>query len=143
MNVTVQPSGALLIDHPSAETVYDLGNERLYACCDAQGRISNASTPEGFPLLTMRSVRYMVLNDTVKIDVHSTETVVRSLADQFKGTNSEGTGKKEKRLWTASESEAIRFDTAEAIGRIWTLRGSHADLTVTVSTFLDNTSPAV
>jgi glycogen debranching enzyme len=46
-------------------------------------------------------------------------------------------------MWTAVNSQPITFDTAEALGRIWQLSGQSAGLAVTVTTFIDDSTPAV
>ena len=143
MKVTPEGNGGLLVHQLDPETVYDMGNERMYAQCDAQGRITRAFVPEGFPIQTMRGVRFLVLDDSIRVDAESAEMVARSLADQFKGTDSEGTGSKRKQMWRAAVAQQITFHTAHALGRMWTLTGSSGDVAVTLTTFLDDASPAV
>src|SRR5579864_777675 len=105
MQTVPQPGGALLTHNPTPDTVYDMGNARLYAQCDSNGRIVSASLPEGWPLQTMRAVRYLVLGENIAIDMASAHSTARSLAEQFKGTNSEGSGKKQKKMWTAADAQ--------------------------------------
>src|SRR5579864_7932773 len=143
MQTVPQPGGALLTDNPTPDTVYDMGNARLYAQCDSTGRILSASLAEGWPLQTMRTVRYLVLNETLAIDLTSARDTARSLAEQFKGTNSEGSGAKQKKMWAAADAQPLEFDTAQALGRTWILSGHCAGLSVTVTTFMDDTNPAV
>ena len=123
MQIVPQSGGALRVEQPAPETVYDLGNARVYAQCDAQGRITRASLPEGTPLHTMSAVRYGVLNEQTVTGV-TTAAVARSLADQFMGTDSEGSGKKVKRLWTTAETQPIVFDSAWQWGSSGSYRGN-------------------
>ncbi|HVO69384.1 MAG TPA: trehalase family glycosidase [Aggregatilineaceae bacterium] len=143
MQVIPQADGTLLVQGLSAETVYDMGNARVYTRCDATGRIVSAFLPEGVPLFTVRSVRYMVLAEGTVTDIRSAAGTARNLADQFKGTNSEGTQDKPKKTWTGEGAWSIEFDTARAVGRTWRLAGHGSDLAVTVTTFLDDGNPAV
>ncbi|MBX3083779.1 MAG: hypothetical protein KF716_19250 [Anaerolineae bacterium] len=142
MNVLPQPDGTLLVNDLSPETLYDMGNPRLYAQADAQGRIVTAFVPEGLPLQTMRGVRYLELDERISVDSRSVEDVARSLAEQFKGTDSEGTGNTQKKPWQAVEARSITFEAAQAIGRLWTLTGRGSDLAVSVTTFVDDSNPA-
>src|SRR4051812_6743474 len=130
MKVTPQNGGALLVEDLSPETVYDMGNARLYAQCDAQGRIVSATLAEGSPLHMMEAVRYSVLDANLVANATSIAEAAENLASQFKGTQSEGTGKTIKRMWEVDPAHVLSFEWASAIGRSWTLMGRHRDLAV-------------
>ena len=121
MKVTPQTGGALLVEDLSAETVYDMGNARLYARWDGQGRIVNATLAEGSPLHVMESVRYSVFDANLVGHATSIAEAAQNLAAQFKGTQSEGTGKTIKQMWEVDPANVLSFERALAMGRIWKL----------------------
>src|SRR5262249_51866882 len=55
----------------------------------------------------------------------------------------EGSGKTNKKVWVVDESQIVTFETAQAVGRFWTISGQRAGLSVSVTTFMDRASPAV
>ncbi len=143
MKVLPQNGGALLIQEPAPETVYDMGNARLYARSDAQGRIVSATLAKGAPLAMMEAVRYAVMDTSLVSNAATIDETAQRLAAQFKGTRSEGTGKTTKRMWQVDDSQILRFDGAQAVGRIWILTGQHLGLSVTLTTFMNEASPAL
>jgi hypothetical protein len=143
MQVVPQANGALLVHDLSPETVYDMGNARVYMRCDSAGRIVSAHLAEGTPLQTMRAAHYLVLDEGIAAHPESATDIAHKLAEKFKATHSEGSGKTDKRVWTSDGAQIVRFETAQAIGRTWILSGQQSGLSVTSTTFMDRSSPAV
>jgi len=143
MRVFPQTTGALIIQDILPETVYDMGNASIYAQIDATGRISTAQRADGVPLQTIVGARYYLHTQTEPAGIASIADVIQALNNQYKATFSEGAGKRTKTVWEPDESQTLHFGDAQAIGRTWTLSGQRRGLAVSVTTFMDRTSPAV